>query len=205
MYKPINGIHDVLRFGDPIEADPDPVVRHARRMMNRAIWGSLEIEFISRRVTFTNIRGDHAMRFHGLVSDHRDGDPSSARWADQLDPPTADAGSRWITFDPSKVLAINWEPERLLHGNEQHKARLAFAARVLMTHQKKPDITSWTPAEMADYLVILDDIEMPVEPAAETDDEPEEPEGEAEPGDSADPSPADDPKPEADGDDHGDD
>lgn len=166
MYKPVTGIHDVLRLDDAVEEHPDPVVRHARRLMNRAVWGSLDVDFESRRVSFNNIRGDHAMRFHGLVADLRQGDPSSARWADQLDPPTADSGSRWITFDPAKVLAINWEPERLVYGTSEQKAKLAFAARVLMTHQKKPDIIKWSAAEMADYLVLLDD--LPAE--AESDD-----------------------------------
>ena len=53
------------------------------------------------------------------------------RWADRLDPRTADAGCRWITFRPDRVLSIRWFPERILIDDEEHRAKLKLALALL--------------------------------------------------------------------------
>jgi hypothetical protein len=82
QHTPINGIHDVIRLTDVIPESDDPVIRHARTVLNQSLYGSITIEFDTRQVVVSNFRGDKAMRLHAIVQDRREGDPSSARWAD---------------------------------------------------------------------------------------------------------------------------
>lgn len=123
------------RYSDVLEPDDDvgesPLHVAAQRLLNAAIRGRLEIDYDTRSVTFRDIDGDHAMRLLAISREFRSDDPTTARWADQLDPRTSDAGCRWINIRPERVLSIRWFPERILIEDDEHRCRVAVALALL--------------------------------------------------------------------------
>lgn len=158
MSTSIPGVHDVIRFHDPLTQDHDPVIAHAQRIVNKALAGRLEVDFDTRQITLTNIHGNDALRFHKIISDYREGDPSSARWADQLDPRTSDAGDGWITFDVKRVIAVRWFPERLVLGDKDRRHLLWAAIRLVTNKPNLSDPASLSTQEVDDCTDILIDM-----------------------------------------------
>ncbi len=187
QHTPITGIHDVMRFTDVIPESDDPVLRHARSVLNKSLFGSLTVEFDARQVVLSNVRGDVAMRFHAIVLDRRDGDPSSARWADQHDPRYSIADARLVTFEVSRILSVLWEPERLVHGDGARRQLVAACIRIIQTAAKHKDPGDWVKQDFADYGQVL----LDMEPDTATPGDSNEPDSEGE-------DPDDDPEPDAD-------
>ncbi|MEY2472868.1 MAG: hypothetical protein QOK28_2197 [Actinomycetota bacterium] len=109
----------------------DRLIARARTLLNKATRGRVEVDYDTRTVVFKHIDGEHALRLLALVEEHDEGNPASARWADQLDPRTSNAGCRWITFRPDRVLSIRWFPERVLIEDDAHRARIELAIALL--------------------------------------------------------------------------
>ena len=120
---------EVLEPDDDL--DESPIRAAAQQILNAAVRGRLEIDYDTRTIVFKNIDGDHALRLLALSKEVDIDDPTSKRWADRLDPRTADAGCRWITFRPDRVLSIRWFPERILIDDEEHRAKLKLALALL--------------------------------------------------------------------------
>lgn len=189
QHTPITGIHDVIRLTDAIPESDDPVIRHARSVLNKSLFGSLTMEFDARQVIVSNVRGDAAMRFHAIVSDHRDGDPSSARWADQHDPRYSTADARLVTFEVSRILSMLWEPERLVHGDGARRQLVCACIRIIQTAAKHKDPRDWDTQDLVDYGTVT--IDMDSEAARRSDKDLEsEPDAEDDDPDT-DPDPAD--------------
>ena len=169
MSTSIPGVHDVIRIDDPLIEDHDPVIAHAQRVLNESLAGRLEVDFDTRQIKLTAIRGDIAMRFHKIVSDYREGDPSSARWADHLDPRTADAGDGWITFDVKRIIAVRWFPERLVLGDKDRRQLLFAAIRLVTNKPNLNDPSSLSPQDLRDFAEVL--LDMEGEPAATSEPE----------------------------------
>lgn len=175
QHTPITGIHDVMRITDAIPESDDPVLRHARSIINKSLFGSLTVEFDCRRVVLTNVRGDAALRFHAIVKDRREGDPSSDRWADQSDPRYSVADSRLVTFEVARVMAVLWEPERLIHGDAARRKILAACIRIVQTAAQHKDPSDWDQQDFADYGAVVLNME-PVNFAGADDGDGPEPE-----------------------------
>ncbi len=158
MHTPLAGIHDIIRLDDVIPESDDPVLRHARRVLNESLRGSLVVEFDCRRVVVSDVPGDVAMRFHAIVADHRAGDPSSARWADQHDPRFSTADARLLTFEVARIIAVLWEPERLAHGDAVRRKVLAASIRIIQTSAKFKDAGDWSAQDLADYGLVSVDL-----------------------------------------------
>lgn len=157
---------EVLQPDD--DHDESPVRAAAQQILNAAIRGRLEVDYDTRTVVFRNIDGDHALRLLALGKEFDAEDPTSARWADRLDPRTADAGCRWITFRPNRVLSIRWFPERILIDDEEHRAKLRLALALL-------DIDE-ADTVLADHDPDAEDNDLgPDDDGEESDDEPAQP------------------------------
>ncbi|MDP1794291.1 MAG: hypothetical protein Q8K63_09165 [Acidimicrobiales bacterium] len=151
MRKLIPGVSNAIRLDDPIP-DDDAIVRSARQTVNAALFGRLEVDYDTRRVTLPNIPGDVAMRVHAIISEYRAGDPSSARWSDTHDPRTADAGCGLLTFDVTRVLTVRWYPERLVPGDHDGTESLALAISVVTAYEENSDPVTWEQSAFEAYL-----------------------------------------------------
>jgi hypothetical protein len=148
--------HAVLRRGDgPI---PDEVLVHARRLLNGAVRGDLELQYETRTVRLTDIDGDLALRILKAASEHDPKDPTSRRWAEDCDPRSANALDGWVQFRPERLLGSRWVPEHFVPG-EADERRLVYAAYRLVRDDLDVAVAeTWSSRVWRDYIAVHRDL-----------------------------------------------
>ncbi len=148
--------HAVLRRGDgPI---PDEVLVHARRLLNGAVRGDLELQYETRTVRLTDIDGDLALRILKAASDYDPDDPTSRRWAEDCDPRSADAFCGWVQFSPERLVGSRWLPAHFVPG-EADERRLVYAAYRLVRDDLDVAVAeTWSSRAWFDYITVHRDL-----------------------------------------------
>lgn len=154
MHSP--DFHAVLRRGDgPI---PDEVLVHARRLLNEAVRGDLELQYETRTVRLTDIDGDLALRILKAASDYDPDDPTSRRWAEDCDPRSANALCGWIQFNPERLVGSRWLPAHFAPG-EAEERRLVYAAYRLVRDDLDVAVAeTWSSRVWRDYITVHRDL-----------------------------------------------
>lgn len=143
---------DVIRFTDP--ETPDRVMAHARRLVNGAVHGRLELHYETRTVVLSDLDGDVAMRVIALLRDYDDGDPTSTRWADHCDPERSDAVQGWLSFTPARAFGSRWRPERLVPARPVVRS----AIKLIRADLDVNTMAAWGREHIAAYIAVFNDL-----------------------------------------------
>ncbi|HJT93433.1 MAG TPA: hypothetical protein VJ777_16105 [Mycobacterium sp.] len=145
-----------LRPGD--KAPPGEVLVHARRIVNKAARGVLELHYDTRTVRLTDLNGDAAMRILTIAREHDSDDPTSRRWAEDCDPRASNALDGWVQFQPDRMLGARWNPERFVPGGEDERPVVYAAFRLLAADFDPARPEDFDRAVVRDYLLVLIDM-----------------------------------------------